>query len=458
MAERFAVADELTCYYDRPAEPANVHVEVRVAGRLDEAVLRGSVRAVLAAEPRLRARRLAASTWHRSYRWEFPAAPDADPVRVVICSSEADLVAHRDAFLSRSPSLDQSPPLLLLLARGPADDRLILNAHHAAFDGLSCFRLLGRVAAEYGAGAAKVSPGDPVCGAASRSPAGIAAPADFSVPGGQRSVSGGQRAVGAQTGKRPTRKAAGRSGRIARIAAGQGLDRAGSEPGYGAYLLAWDGLPATGWLRAADRSVNDLLIAALMITIAEWNERYGGRGSQIRITMPIGERGQAGESGDWANRSRLTAVTARVPAVVSSDDLLSEVARQTRYAKEHPGPQVDLVSRALVAVPVPVLVKDKVLRAALRIAGPVLCDTSLVSNLGVVAAPAFGPLTATEMWFSTSAHMPRGLSVGAVTVGSRLLLTFRYRRALFTRASAAEFAGRYGQVLDRFARREVPVS
>jgi NRPS condensation-like uncharacterized protein len=88
-----------------------------------------------------------------------------------------------------------------------------------------------------------------------------------------------------------------------------------------------------------------------------------------------------------------------------------------------------------------------VLRLALRTAGPLLCDTSLVSNLGVVGPPQFGAATATDMWFSTSAHMPRGLSVGAVTVGGRLHLCLRYRRALLSEPSAARFAGLYATAL-----------
>jgi hypothetical protein len=50
--------------------------------------------------------------------------------------------------------------------------------------------------------------------------------------------------------------------------------------------------------------------------------------------------------------------------------------------------------------------------------------------------------------------MPRGLSLGAVSVGGRLQLTFRYRRALFTGADAADFVGRYAKVLDQFTGQE----
>jgi len=50
MIERFAVPDQLTYYYDRPAEPANMYVEVPVSGGLDERVARESVQTGVAAE------------------------------------------------------------------------------------------------------------------------------------------------------------------------------------------------------------------------------------------------------------------------------------------------------------------------------------------------------------------------------------------------------------------------
>jgi NRPS condensation-like uncharacterized protein len=427
-------------------------------------VLRACVQAILSAEPRIRARRLPTSRWRRSYYWEFPPLADADPVRVTAYVDQADLDRQRDAFLSQSPSLDTAPPLRLLLASGPGGASLILNAHHACFDGLSCLRLLRSVAQEYGVTEARMRAAqtDSVTGqpAAAGPPPGHAAaaeqPATRQAPAWPEE---GRPAAARPTGWRwrGGRETAGpgprRGGAITRIAPGQ--DRATSQPGYGVYLLTWDGLAVAESLRSAGASVNDLLIAALMLTISEWNEsRRAGRG-QIRITMPVGDPAQGGRDGQWANLSRLTAVTARIPASAAAGDLLGQVAGQTRYAKDHPGPQVDLVSRALAAAPVPVAVKHLLLRTALSVAGPLFCDTSLVSNLGVIEAPAFGAAGAEDVWFSTSAHMPRGLSLGAVTVGGRLRLAFRYRRALFRAADAAEFAGRYAKVLDQFAGRDV---
>jgi NRPS condensation-like uncharacterized protein len=134
---------------------------------------------------------------------------------------------------------------------------------------------------------------------------------------------------------------------------------------------------------------------------------------------------------------------------VDLDELLDGVTSQTRLAKEHRGPQVSRMHRALAAIPAPTSAKRWLVRAGLRVAGPLICDTSLLSNLGRIADPpdfgaAGGPA---GLWFSTSAHMPRGLSVGAVTVGEQLHLSFRYRRALLDHAAATQFAGCYQAAL-----------
>jgi NRPS condensation-like uncharacterized protein len=454
MIERFALADELTCYYDRPSEPANVHLEVHVPARLDPAMIRAAASDVLAAQPRIMARRRPAS-WRRGYHWEFPAPSRADLVLTVGYRSEEDLDGQRDEFLSRSPSLDLAPPLQFLHAWGSGGDFLMLNAHHAAFDGLSCLRLMRAVAAAY---SSRIGEDPAPSAAANRTPMGYRVSSDhrdgtsvFNLEAAHGAAGtaghgreGGKGEVGGWVG-------AGR-GPAARISPGAGGDR--SRPGYGAHLVSWDGLIVTESLRSAGLSVNDLLIAALMVTIGDWNHARRGSSAPIKITMPVGDKNQAGSDGRWANLSRLTTISARVPQGAAPAGLIADVARQTRAAKEHSGAQLDLGSRALAAAPLPVAVKHMLLRIALTLAGPFLCDTSLISNLGVAGTLAFGATPATQVWFSTSAHMPRGLSMGVVTAGGVLRLTFRYRRALMSGADAAEFARMYVKVLDQFAGQE----
>ncbi len=144
--------DELNCYFDSAAEPNNVHMEIWLPGHLDPGRLRAAVTAMLADQPRAGARRAERGWWRRGYAWEFPPRTDLDPVSTACWRTEADLGLARARFLATAPPLDRSPPFRLLLARGPGRDSLILNAHHAAFDGRSCLRLLSLIADRYDAG------------------------------------------------------------------------------------------------------------------------------------------------------------------------------------------------------------------------------------------------------------------------------------------------------------------
>ena len=103
---------------------------------------------------------------------------------------------------------------------------------------------------------------------------------------------------------------------------------------------------------------------------------------------------------------------------------------------------------AVARVRLPVPLKRGLVRLGLYILGRIECDSSLLSNLGnVTDPPTFGMLPPTRMWFSTSAHMPRGLSVGAITVGGRLHLCFRYRNALLDATAGQDFAAEYAAAL-----------
>jgi NRPS condensation-like uncharacterized protein len=415
----FGIADQLSCYYDTPAEPCNVHIEVRVPAHLDPAALRRATAAALAAQPRALVRR-AARGWWRRYAWEVPRRPDCDPLTAATWAEETELARERARFLAVAPPLGSSPPVRILLASGPGEDRIILNAHHAALDGISCLDLVRSVAHHYSGGAGE--------------PAGTAAPAPAQ-----------------QTPDKRAGRAGARPRRAARIAADTGPGRARrDQSGYGFLLLPGAAVPADHRDGPGpNATVNDLLIAALIVAIGRWNGSHARPSGRIRITMPVNSRPPDG-AGAAGNLSRLAAVTAQAPPDGSDlSALISEVAAATRSAKDHPGPQVDPVSRALARAWCPPVVKRRLLRLALRTAGPRLCDTSLLSNLGVVPEPIrFGNVPATGLWFSTSAHMPRGLSVGAVTIGGNLHLCLRYRRALFSEPAAGRFRDVYRAALD----------
>ena len=87
-----------------------------------------------------------------SYVWEHPATLDRDPVSFIDLADDADLARARAAFMSRSPSVDASPPVSLLVASVSDYDYVILNGHHAAMDGLSWLDLLRDIGRRYRAG------------------------------------------------------------------------------------------------------------------------------------------------------------------------------------------------------------------------------------------------------------------------------------------------------------------
>jgi hypothetical protein len=115
---RFGVVDELSCYFDTQAEPANIHLEFRVAGRPDPRALREAISAALLANPHASSRRSRHRPLSSRYTWEFAGRLDFDPVSFTTFATVADLAGQREAFLAMAPSVDRSPPARFLIASG----------------------------------------------------------------------------------------------------------------------------------------------------------------------------------------------------------------------------------------------------------------------------------------------------------------------------------------------------
>jgi NRPS condensation-like uncharacterized protein len=422
----FSPLDELNCYFDSAAEPNNVHLEAWLPGHLSPQRLSAATAAVLATVPAARGRRAAGPWWRADYAWEVPPEADIDPVSVTSCRDDAELNLARARFLAAAPELDRSPPFRLLLAQGPSWDSVILNAHHAAFDGRSCLRLLSMIADCYGGGQPWEASGPERAGVAARS-GGLAA----ACLAGSEPRAGGL--------PLPAR----RSARIAPQHADARLAR--GAPGYGLSFLTWPGVPMAPESRGGSRvTVNDLLIAALIQAIAQWNTARHRRPAQVRISMPMDTR-PPGHGHELGNLSRLCTVTLDPDSVT---DWPAAVADQTRRAKMTSGPLAGPLQMTVARTRLPVPLKRGVVRLGLHSLGRIRCDSSLLSNLGSVTdPPRFGALAPACMWFSTSAHMPRGLSVGAITVGGQLQLCFRYRTALLDYSAGREFAAEFAAAL-----------
>jgi NRPS condensation-like uncharacterized protein len=438
----FGLLDELSCYYDTQAEPNNLHLEARVPGPVDYQALRQAVAGALAAAPRARGRMAAGRSFRCRYTWEVPPVPDIDPLSRATWSDEQELATLRTRFLATAPPLPASPPVRLLLASGPGASVVLLNAHHAAMDGMSSLELLRDIAVRY-----RAVTGDPVRAGpagppprhqAPAAPPPVAPPPVAPPPAGPPPQAPGRGPVAALL-RYP----------VARVAPER--ERRARRDGYGLRLLLAPSVP-----KPSGATVNDMLVAALIATISRWNAAHRRRRAAIRITVPVNVR-EPGLRGVAGNHSRIAIVTAE-PRTAAGDlsALLAAVTRQTRALRQARPERVSAGSLGLAPGWCPVTLKRLAVRFALRAIGGIVCDTAMLTNLGNVTDPPWsgshGPV---RMAVSGPAHMPRGVSVGAVTADGQLQLAFRYRYALFDEAAAARFVAAYAATLDELTKAAV---
>ena len=225
-------------------------------------------------------------------------------------------------------------------------------------------------------------------------------------------------------------------------------------PGYG-FVLTSDPVPRPA--RQGDGpqpTVNDVLVAALCLTIDRWNTARGRESGQISVTVPVNGRPASQRWQGDGNLSFLIRVAAGPAYRADPDRLLRHVAAQTRAAKDRGRTAgTDAMSRLLATGWAPVVVKQHVTRLVRGLTAPLLTDTSLVSNLGVLPDPVTFDGSSTEpLWLAPPCPMPRGLSVGAVSVAGRLYLSVRYRLALLDQAAAEDFMACFRAALSELGR------
>ncbi|HYK28003.1 MAG TPA: hypothetical protein VEV61_08560 [Streptosporangiaceae bacterium] len=449
--QRFTAIDELACYFGTADEPFNIHLEIRLPGRLDEQAFRLAVNAAMLANPRTSSRRARHSTFGASYTWEPTSQLDVDPVSFSTVADVAELDRTRIAFISRSPSIDSSPPALLLVASGPEVDHVILNAHHAAMDGLSWLDLLRDIGRHYRAimKLSHTAIESPVIASASRSTVPSAASHQPGIDPAAAHTEGPAAGVG-MLGHAVSRVLSmlPRHRWPARICAD-----GGSQHGYGLQLIQLPAVPVVPEFSTGGRAtLNEVLITALIATIGRWNLEHDRPARWIRITTPANAR-TPDEPHASGNLSRLVTISAMPPSPGSDlGTLLADVARQARRARQDAAPQIGVAGRILAGAPCPTAVKRLAVQIALRTAGRLVCDTAMLTNLGnVTDPPDFGLEGLVTMAFSAQAQMPRGLTVGVITAGGKLQLTLRYSKALLNETAAGKLGQQFLQALAQLA-------
>jgi NRPS condensation-like uncharacterized protein len=187
-------------------------------------------------------------------------------------------------------------------------------------------------------------------------------------------------------------------------------------------------------------------MAALHMTIGDWNFRHNAPGRWIGVLAPANLRPAQWPQEMIGNFS----VTARVSTSprdrVDAASALKAIAVQAARNK-NTRTGIALIAGLQRASLLALWAKQSIV-VLQPITGNDLADAAMLCNLGRIdEPPSFGPDAGqtTELWFSTPARSPMTLCLGAVTVGGRLHLTFRYPHRLFGPDAARRFADSYVQ-------------
>lgn len=379
----------------------SVHVEARVAGRLDEARLRAALETALG-----------------RHNLEH------DPLELVACDDDEALDAARTRLHGQDVPVTRLPPLHVYLARQPAGDVLMLNLNHAATDGFGAIAVLRAIARAYA--------GD----GASGEPLDFLAVRDLRVRPTPE-----HRSIAERTASRAVERVRDMRDRPARVAADEPID----DPGYGAHLVGLSADETRGLVDVDHaRNSTNVLMAALHLAIADWNEQHDVAGGRIGVLVAADLRPPRWQESIIANvsvnaRVSTTLVQRRDPASALKA-ITVQIARNKRSRTG-----IALIA-ALERTGLLALWAKQSIVVLHPLTGNHMVDTTVLCNVGSLEeAPWFGPDAGatTELWFSVPARAPLSLCLGALIVGGRLHLTFRYPHRLFGPDAARRFAACY---------------
>lgn len=438
MTERrvsFTMLDEAVLHLEQHGAPWNVQLEVGAAERLDTERIADAISAACAVHPMLRARRDAFRDRDRRYRWIIPDRSDELPLEETEVADEAELTRFRSRFHSPAIDLDRGLPWrAAVIHRGDEGDLLALCVSHVAADGVGTVRFARAIAAGY----AGAEPEPPVVDldTARDLPRQIG-PDDMS-EWGERIDEASRRLIDLVDAP-------------ARIAVDGGRDEDGF--GFVHRALGPQVLEPLLEQRPEGASVNDLLLAALHLTIGEWNDDHDEETDRIPVMMPVNARPD-----DWrwdvvSNYAPLSTVSTGPDDRTDAASAIRAVCEQTTRLKSsdrasHLFDLLQLIS------PLPLGVKRR-MPGLLDATRDRFIDSAVLSNLGLVPQmPSFEDPSQPppELWFSPPCRMPLGVAVGAATVNDTLFLVVRYRFEQFGEQAGERFADRFVETVTSISR------
>ena len=423
MSLPLTMLDEALLLLQEARSSWNVQLELGADHHLDEATFRQAVLTCFQRHSLARARLALTRNGETSYQWDFAGEVDRDPVQVVDCPDAAALDRLRAQLYTPPIALEASPGLRVALARRPGGDLVLLSASHIVADGVGVVRLMQTIARAY---LGEPDPPDPLPLDQARDLGSFLAPKSRS-----------ERWARWLEGPRRFREALDAPSRIAVLG---GTDR--DDFGFVFRTLDLGETTTPGLMRRpSGTTVNDVLLAALHLTVHAWNSKHGVKTGRIGVMMPINIR-PADRSWDVVSNLTSNVTVSTVPNDrVDLATATAAVARQT-YEMRRQDRAYGLHDLLEVIKKVPLPVKRVVSRLS-PLTGDRFVDTAMLSNLGRIPEPptfATGPDAGPpELWFSPPCDRSCSVAIGVATIGQRLSLVARYRYDQFDADAAEEF-------------------
>jgi NRPS condensation-like uncharacterized protein len=347
-----------------------------------------------------------------------------DFLEVVECDDDDALNAARVRLHSTRVTITRVPPLHAYLALHPGGDLLMLNVNHAAADGVGALRVLDRIARAY---ARDADPDSPLEFVATRElPVRPASPLE-SIPVrlGKRAMTWLRDMLAQPTG-------------LAR-------DGQGDDPACGFHHVALTAQQTHDVIDVQRTSPDrDVLLAALHLAIGDWNRRHAVPGRRIGVLVPADLRPEDLPQdlvGNFSVNARLS--TRRHNRSGPASVLKAVTAQGKRTKRTRTG--IALIA-GLQRAGLLVLWAKQSSVVLHPVTNNHRVDTAMLCNLGSLGeAPCFRSDAGdtVELWFSAPVRSPLSLSIGAVTIGGRLHLAFRYPHRLLGPEAARRFAECY---------------
>ena len=426
LTTRFNHLDATFLNIDRRPETWSIHIEFRVSGHISTRRLSYALRATIARHPLARARSQYYEGTATEYFWEFPSELDHLPLTVLEAKNEDDVVAIRNRFVSLQVPLTLAPCFMVYLVHHEQGDYVMLNVPHTMADGLSAFRLLQSLICIYANQPDPLPDFNPLEMRDLRALAGSKNMAQLLERAKNLVAHLGKSAVA------PARIAP------LGVPAGDGNKR----PGYGVELIALSKDVSQQFLarRQKPATANDLILAAVALTIRQWNDAQNQPTGRIAMLMPVNLRPQEWWHEIVGNYSSYVSVSVDTADQTSLAHATQKVCEQTTALKEAgtAGTLIDLLD---IPKFLPAFLKAQ-LKALFPLFGKSLMETTWISNLGKLnRLPDMGDAgKITALHFTPPAPMPCSISAGIACMDDALMIALRYRKSQFDAKAIKQFA------------------